>query len=86
MGKYLMIPSGRRILALESKKLIDDYLERKISLKEAQEQVAYWALKSGIFMFEGEKWNPTFRLHLGKKRLAMLEKMLPESMQVKSGD
>lgn len=78
MEKYLKIPSGRKVLALETKRLIDDYLGRKITFEEAQEQIAFWALNAGEFMFDGDKWNPTFSLHLGKKRLAMVEKMLPQ--------
>ena len=85
MEKYLQSPHGRKGLATEAKKLVDDYLARKLSLEEAQEQVAHWALNSGIFMFEGEEWNPTFALNVGKKRLAILEKMLPQTQQAKQG-
>ena len=77
MSDYLKIPSGREHLAIEVKKLIDDYLGRRVTLEDTLEQIAFWAYSSGEFMFDGDKWNPTFSLKLGKKRLAMLKKMLP---------
>lgn len=82
MSKYLELPNGRKALALETRKLIDDYLARKISYNEAQEQVVFWATNCGNYMFNGNNFNPTYKAYAGKKRIDIVEKMLP-TMQLK---
>lgn len=78
MGVYLELPVGRKALALEARKLIDDYIAKKISYDETKEQIMFWVENLGEFVYGIEsKYNPTFALVIGKKRLTLFDKMIP---------
>lgn len=84
MGKYVELPPGRKALALETRKLIDDYIAKKISFDDAKAQVAFWVANLGEFIYGIEsKYNPTFALAVGKKRLLLFEKMIPQYQKTK---
>ncbi len=75
---YLELPPGRKALGLETRKLIDDYLARKITYDIAKEIVTFWGLNCGKYMFNGNEFNSTYALYSGKKRLHIVEQMLPK--------
>lgn len=84
MGRYVELPPGRKALALETRKLIDDYISKKISFDDAKAQVAFWVDNLGDFIYGIEsEYNPTFALVVGKKRLRLFIKMIPKNQKTK---
>ena len=82
---YIELPTGRKALAQEVKKMINDYTNQNISYEEAKEQTLFWVNNLGEFIFDNEKekkFNPTFALNVGKKRLLIFEKLIPPYYQI----
>ncbi|AOT68339.1 TIGR04540 family protein [Geosporobacter ferrireducens] len=69
-------PSSILNLAKEIIKVVDAYWTRRITEKELNEYMTYWAHHEAEKLFRANEWNPTIKQRVGSKRLKVMEKML----------
>ena len=73
---YMLYPATITQLVQELRRACDDYNARRITNNDFRELVLYYAQEHPEKIFAGDDYNPTLQIKLGKKRMAMLEKML----------
>lgn len=82
LEKVIIHPSSIKELGRQTRKIIDAYWANQISEKECKQILIEIARTEAEKMLRGPKFNPTFQIVVGKKRLSVIEKML-EGYQTK---
>jgi len=74
--EYLMYPPTVKAMAAEIITACDDYLARKIGLEPLKQLILHYASTSPNMLFNAQSFNPTILNRIGKKRAAIIEKLL----------
>ncbi|MCT4563769.1 MAG: TIGR04540 family protein [Maledivibacter sp.] len=69
-------PSSVLKLSHEMKKVIDAYWSRDITEEEMREYIIYFANYEKEKLFHGPEYSPTIKQRLGKRRIALIDKIL----------
>lgn len=73
---YIRNPRNRKLLAAEIVKITDDYWVGKISESVLRDYIQYVASNSMLLAYNGTELNITVKLNIGKKRAALVMKVL----------
>jgi len=74
--EFLKYPSSVRGLAVEIKRVMNDYNARKLGNNELREIVLWYANNCGDKFFKGQDYNPTVKAIIGKSRIKVLDMVL----------
>ncbi len=74
--EFLLYPTTVKMLAAEIINVCDAYLSRKISHIELKSIIIHYANNYPRMLFNAQDLNPTVLNRIGKKRAALVNKML----------
>ncbi|MDD4592393.1 MAG: TIGR04540 family protein [Parabacteroides sp.] len=74
--EFLLYPTTVKMLAAEIINVCDAYLSRKISHTELKSIIIHYANNYPRMLFNAQDLNPTVLNRIGKKRAALVNKML----------
>ncbi len=69
-------PTTVKLLAAQIIKACDAYIAMRITEKHFREIILHYAAKHGSKLFYANRFNPTIKNRIGKKRLQLLNIML----------
>lgn len=73
---YIAYPETIVKLSKELRKVVDDYISRKITNEELKKIVTFYADTSPEKLFNGMDYNITIKRKIGVKRLRIIEGLL----------
>ena len=74
--EFLKYPKSIRAMAVEIRRVTNDYDARKIGNEELKEIILWYAIKCSNKLFRGEDFNPTLTQIIGRRRIKLIDELL----------
>lgn len=77
--EYKQYPASVVELAYEIRRIVDDYRARKVSNADFVEILQFYSVNQSEKLYTGKEYNITIQRKVGKRRMAVIDKVLDGS-------